>query len=177
MSLSFPLVDRVCRAASQAAPDAPSGSPDFQTISGGIIAFATWPPEMAVGDPNLVRERLGNKVTDLVFDRGCPNASALSPAHFRFHVERNAGPIIKGCLPERKRARPVARSGAGLRPAKSVFQPACFRPFYLSYSSSSLTTGSRCASLATRCVAPNIAPRAATTGANFIKPMGLTTSS
>jgi SAM-dependent methyltransferase len=85
----------------------------------GTIAFATWPPEMLVGrtmalgarympppikgiaspvlwgDPNIVKERLGNSVTGLVFDRGCLYVSALSPQHFRAHVERNAGPVVK----------------------------------------------------------------------------------
>src|SRR5215204_1116536 len=61
---------------------------------GGTIAFSTWPPEMNVGrqfllaasygpplpegaspplqwgDPNIVRERLSGKVTDLQFNRG-----------------------------------------------------------------------------------------------------------
>jgi SAM-dependent methyltransferase len=61
---------------------------------GGTIAFASWPPEHSVGrsmvlvarylpppppgvlppwlwgDPNIVRERLGDAVTDIVFDRG-----------------------------------------------------------------------------------------------------------
>jgi len=86
---------------------------------GGTLAFATWPPEMLVGctmalgarympppppgvpspvlwgDPNIVRERLGTSVTDLAFDRGRIHVSSLSPQHFRAHVERNAGPIIK----------------------------------------------------------------------------------
>ena len=86
---------------------------------GGTIAFATWPPEMVVGstmalgarympppppgvispilwgDPNIVKERLGGSVTELVFDRGCMHVSALSPQHFRAHVERTAGPMVK----------------------------------------------------------------------------------
>ena len=86
---------------------------------GGTIGFATWPPEMVVGstmalgarympppppgvispilwgDPNIVKERLGGSVTELVFDRGCMHVSALSPQHFRAHVERTAGPMVK----------------------------------------------------------------------------------
>jgi SAM-dependent methyltransferase len=86
---------------------------------GGTIAFATWPLEMLVGqtmalggrymppppagisspvlwgDPKVVAERLGNSVTEVVFDRGCLNVSALSPQHFRIQVERNAGTIMK----------------------------------------------------------------------------------
>ena len=86
---------------------------------GGIIAFATWPPEMLVGsstglgarympppppgianpmywgDLAVIKDRLGDRVSDLVFDRGCILAPALSPQHFRLQVERSAGPIIR----------------------------------------------------------------------------------
>jgi SAM-dependent methyltransferase len=86
---------------------------------GGTIAFATWPPEMLVGhtlalgirympalppdfsspvlwgDPNIIKERFGNRVKDLVFARGWLSVPSLSPQHFRGHVERTAGPIIK----------------------------------------------------------------------------------
>ena len=86
---------------------------------GGTIAFSTWPPEMAVGrlfalvaryapspppgisppgqwgDVNVVRERLGSRVNDLVFDRGVMMVPALSPQHHREQVERAAGPIKK----------------------------------------------------------------------------------
>lgn len=86
---------------------------------GGTIAFATWPPETVVGstmaltgrympppppgivspvlwgDPNVVKERLANKVVDLAFDRGSLHVSALSPQNYRAHIERNAGPIVK----------------------------------------------------------------------------------
>src|SRR5258705_11660418 len=74
---------------------------------GGTIAFSTWPPELFVGrmfglvarympppppgvsppppwgDPNVVRERLGKAVKDIVFDRGRLYAPALSPQHSR----------------------------------------------------------------------------------------------
>jgi SAM-dependent methyltransferase len=86
---------------------------------GGTIAFSTWPPEHAVGrmfalmsrympapppgvappplwgDPNIVRERLGNAVTDIVFDRGLMNVPALSPQHVRLATERTVGPVAK----------------------------------------------------------------------------------
>jgi SAM-dependent methyltransferase len=86
---------------------------------GGTIAFSTWPPELLVGstmalaarhmpppppgiappalwgDPNVVRQRLGNAVKDIVFDRECMRVAALSPQHFRLNVESTAGPIIK----------------------------------------------------------------------------------
>jgi SAM-dependent methyltransferase len=85
----------------------------------GTIAFATWPPELLVGrsftllsryapppppgvaapplwgDPNIIRERLGNAVRQLAFDRACMNVPALSPAHFRMHIEQTVGAMIK----------------------------------------------------------------------------------
>jgi len=87
--------------------------------SGGTIAFSTWPPELLVGrtmaiaarympppppgftppvlwgDPNIVRQRLGNAVEDVMFDREYMLVPALSPQHFRSNVERSAGPMIK----------------------------------------------------------------------------------
>jgi SAM-dependent methyltransferase len=86
---------------------------------GGTIAFSTWPPEMLVGrttqlasryapppppgvappmtwgDPQVVAQRLGNAVTDIVFDRDSILVPALSPQHFRANIERSAGPVIK----------------------------------------------------------------------------------
>lgn len=87
--------------------------------TGGTLAFATWPPELFVGrafvltsryspppppgvvapvlwgDPSVVRARLGEAVTDLVFDRDTMFSSALSPQHLRDLTERNAGPMRK----------------------------------------------------------------------------------
>ncbi len=84
---------------------------------GGTIAFTTWPPELFMGqmaaviarhlpppppgvapppqwgDPAVVRERLGDRVRDLVFDRDVMVAPALSPAHQRVVSERSAGPM------------------------------------------------------------------------------------
>jgi SAM-dependent methyltransferase len=86
---------------------------------GGTIAFATWPPELLIGrsftlvgsympplppgispppqwgDPNIVRERLGDAVADIVFDRGRMDFPALSLAHYRALIERTAGPMLK----------------------------------------------------------------------------------
>jgi len=86
---------------------------------GGTIAFSTWPPEsqsgrsMALGgrylppppagaasptrwgDPNIVRERLGDAVEEIVFDRDHLSTPALSPQHFRLDRERSVGPMIK----------------------------------------------------------------------------------
>ena len=86
---------------------------------GGTIAFATWPPEHSVGkmfllmasymppppfevpppvlwgDPNIVRQRLGNAVKDIAFSRGVMGVPALSPAHIRVHSEKSVGPLIK----------------------------------------------------------------------------------
>lgn len=86
---------------------------------GGTIAFSTWPPELLVGrtmtvssryapppppgiappilwgDPQVVTQRLGRSVTDLVFDRQSILVPALSPQHFRVNVERSAGPVTR----------------------------------------------------------------------------------
>jgi 2-polyprenyl-3-methyl-5-hydroxy-6-metoxy-1,4-benzoquinol methylase len=87
--------------------------------SGGTIAFSTWPPELLVGrtfplvaryapppppgaaapplwgDPRVITERLGDVVTDIVFDRQRMLSPALSVAHARTFFERSAGPAIK----------------------------------------------------------------------------------
>src|SRR5262245_1493011 len=86
---------------------------------GGAIAFATWPPELLVGqsfglvssympppppgvsppiqwgDVAVVRERLGEATRDVQFDRGCMLVPALSVQSFRDHIERTAGPMLK----------------------------------------------------------------------------------
>lgn len=85
---------------------------------GGRIAFSTWPPEMFTGrmfglvsqylppppgvPPTtdwgrdaIVRERLGDAVIDLVFERDILLTPALSPAHYRITFEATAAPVIK----------------------------------------------------------------------------------
>ncbi len=85
---------------------------------GGRIAFSTWPPELLVGslftlvgkyvpappgaaappewgEPTVVRQRLGNAVQDIEFDRDEIVIPALSPRHFRVYSERSAAPIMK----------------------------------------------------------------------------------
>jgi SAM-dependent methyltransferase len=86
---------------------------------GGTIAFSTWPPELLVGrtmqlasrympppppgipspmlwgDPQVVTQRLGSAVADIVFDRDSILVPALTPQHFRMVIEGSAGPIIK----------------------------------------------------------------------------------
>ena len=86
---------------------------------GGTIAFSTWPPELLVGrtqqlasryapppppgvappitwgDPQIVTQRLGSAVTDIVFHRDSILVPALSPQHFRANIERSAGPVTK----------------------------------------------------------------------------------
>ena len=85
---------------------------------GGTIAFSTWPPELSVGrifalaaryapppppgvspppqwgDPNIVRERLGEKVKDVRFERATMTVPVLSPQHQREMAER-IGPMRK----------------------------------------------------------------------------------
>lgn len=86
--------------------------------SGGTLAFSTWPPEHYVGqmfalvgkfippppgvaappqwgDPNIIRQRLGDAVTDIVFDRSVMVFPALSPQHYRKSIEETLGPVVK----------------------------------------------------------------------------------
>jgi SAM-dependent methyltransferase len=89
---------------------------------GGRIAFTTWPPELFTGrlfalvgkylpkapdgapvpsppaqwgDPNVVRERLGSAVTDLVFERDVMVTPSLAPAQYRHVLETTLGPLLK----------------------------------------------------------------------------------
>lgn len=85
---------------------------------GGRIAFSTWPPELFIGqlfamtarylppppgvapppawgDPNVVRQRLGEAVVDLEFDRAEMWVPALSPPHYRASLELTAAPVAK----------------------------------------------------------------------------------
>jgi SAM-dependent methyltransferase len=86
---------------------------------GGRIAFSTWPPELMIGaciatvgkylpppppdvspppqwgDPTVVRQRLGEAVSGIEFHREEMIIPALSPAHYRAHMELTAGPVIK----------------------------------------------------------------------------------
>lgn len=85
---------------------------------GGTLAFSTWPPEHYVGqmfalvgkfvppppgaaappqwgDPNIIRQRLGDAVTDIAFDRSIMVFPALSPQHYRKSIEETLGPVVK----------------------------------------------------------------------------------
>ena len=88
---------------------------------GGTIAFSTWPPELLSGrsmalqarytpppahavtppsptlwgDPNVVRQRLGDAVDDIVFDRDHLLIPALSPQHYRLERERASGTMVR----------------------------------------------------------------------------------
>ena len=86
---------------------------------GGTIAFSTWPPELFVGswfkmmgkyapppppgvsppvqwgDVNIVRERLGSAVKDVMFTRATMMVNALSPQHYRIFMSENFGPAKK----------------------------------------------------------------------------------
>jgi SAM-dependent methyltransferase len=85
---------------------------------GGTIAFATWPPEQFTGrvfaltarhvpppegvappglwgDPSVIRERLGDAVTDLRFERDTLRPAALSPQHMRSFLESTVAPLAK----------------------------------------------------------------------------------
>ena len=89
------------------------------TKVGGRIAFTTWPPEHAIGRmfatiakyvpsapnsppspmqwgiPEVVKERLGNGVKDLHFERGVVNVPLLSPNHFWQIFSTKYGPMIR----------------------------------------------------------------------------------
>jgi SAM-dependent methyltransferase len=89
------------------------------TKVGGRVAFTTWPPEHAIGRmfatiakyipptsnsppspmqwgiPEVVRERLGNGVRDLRFERGVVNVPLTSPNHFWHLFTTKYGPMIR----------------------------------------------------------------------------------
>jgi SAM-dependent methyltransferase len=85
---------------------------------GGTIAFSTWPPEHFVGqlfalmgkyvppppgvapppqwgEPGVIRQRLGDAVTDIVFEREVMLFATLSPQHYRNGIEQTLGPVVK----------------------------------------------------------------------------------
>ena len=85
---------------------------------GGRIAFNTWPPELFTGlmfalvsryvppppdvpqtvvwgDPSVVRERLGDAVEAIEFDREVMLSPCLSPQHYRTTIEGTAAPLLK----------------------------------------------------------------------------------
>ncbi len=85
---------------------------------GGRIAFASWPPEQLIGrafalgakyvppppgaappaqwgDVGTVRQRLGDAVKDLFFERGVMAIPALSPEHYLEFQSANAGPFVR----------------------------------------------------------------------------------
>ncbi len=47
------------------------------------------------GTPQVIRERLGAAVRDVIFDRATMLVPALSVAHHREITERTAGPVLK----------------------------------------------------------------------------------
>ncbi len=86
---------------------------------GGTVAFSTWPPDLFIGrmftivgrympppppgvapppqwgDPNVIRQRLGAAVKDIVFSGMTMIVPSLSPQHHRRNMERTAGPMLK----------------------------------------------------------------------------------
>ncbi|MBI2836812.1 MAG: class I SAM-dependent methyltransferase [Acidobacteria bacterium] len=84
----------------------------------GRIAFSTWPPEMFIGrlftlvaqylpppagaappplwgEPHVIRERLGDRVVNLEFERDVVLNPSLSPRHTRQTFETTAAPNIR----------------------------------------------------------------------------------
>ncbi|PNS07750.1 class I SAM-dependent methyltransferase [Solilutibacter silvestris] len=85
---------------------------------GGRIAFSTWPPELIVGrvfalvgrylppppgaapppqwgSPDIIRERLGDAVIDIEFQRDEMRFPTLSPRHYVATMEQTIGPVAK----------------------------------------------------------------------------------
>tara|TARA_B100001769_G_C22095590_1_gene591052 strand:- start:384 stop:1178 length:795 start_codon:yes stop_codon:yes gene_type:complete len=84
---------------------------------GGIIAFSTWPPELLTGrtfglvgkyapkppkgvsapvewgEPSIIVDRLGDKVSNITFHRSEFKNPALSPEHMRNFLEAYIGPV------------------------------------------------------------------------------------
>jgi hypothetical protein len=67
----------------------------FQLVAGYMPPPQGVSPPPQWGDPNIIRERLGNAVRDIAFEREKIHTPALSPQHFRVLTERTAGPMIK----------------------------------------------------------------------------------
>ncbi len=111
---------------------------------GGRIAFSTWPPELMIGrmfvltgtylppppgvapppawgDPNVVRQRLGEAVRDLRFQRDEMSIPALSPQHYRATIELTAGPVIKLVLTLENQPEKLAKYRAELEELISQF--------------------------------------------------------
>jgi hypothetical protein len=55
----------------------------------GVASPPAW------GDPSVVRQRLGDAVTDIHFDRGILLNPGLSVPHMRQLLESTAGPLVK----------------------------------------------------------------------------------
>jgi SAM-dependent methyltransferase len=113
---------------------------------GGRIAFATWPPELFMGkmftlmtaylppppagaappvqwgNPDIVRERLGDAVDDLMFDRDILYTPGMSVEHIMNMLERTGGPLIK--LVESLKNEP-----ARMKEFRSAFR-ATIEPYY-----------------------------------------------
>jgi SAM-dependent methyltransferase len=97
---------------------------------GGTIAFSTWPPElyqgnnhklmqrylppppegvsppMEWGDPQIVRERLGSAVEDILFERDILLSPALSPRHYRIEMEK-ASPNLQRTMKNLRESDPA----------------------------------------------------------------------
>tara|TARA_B100000686_G_C16748134_1_gene950758 strand:- start:1035 stop:1829 length:795 start_codon:yes stop_codon:yes gene_type:complete len=83
----------------------------------GTIAFSTWPPELLTGrlfrlvakyapppegvsppaewgNPDIVKERLGQHVKEIIFEKAEFRNPALSPSHMRIFIESYIGPVM-----------------------------------------------------------------------------------
>lgn len=114
-------------------PDASAAGDELVRVTrpGGRLAFTSWtpdggiaamvavlseylpprpeaaPPPFRWGDPATVRDRLGDEVENLAFDRGVVRYPAVSPAHFWDRMTRDSGPIVAALEDVAERDRPA----------------------------------------------------------------------
>jgi hypothetical protein len=73
------------------------------------------------GDPTIVRERLGDRVADLSFEREAIYIPALSPQHVRNSFESTAAPVVKLVQTLKDDAARLARFRSDLEALISAF--------------------------------------------------------
>lgn len=123
---------------------------------GGRIAFSTWPPQLFTGkmftlvaqylpppplavdpppqwgNPDIIRQRLGEAVRDVLFDTGCMLFPTLGPSHVRSFYERHAGPVLRVVQTLRDDSTRLNAFRQELESlAGSYFQDNCIRQDYL----------------------------------------------
>lgn len=125
-------------------PDPAAAAAELLRVAkpGGCIAFTTWPPESAVGQifkavgtllppppgaapppqwgvPERVRERLGEAVTDLRFERGTVSWPMLSAGHLWALFRDSYGPFVTAMA--KLEGEPAKQQALGMS-VKSIFE-------------------------------------------------------